>query len=235
MIYCIKIKTIGFLSATLLFSGNLFAQFAIIKDNDGYVNVRNEAQKGNNISDKLDNGFVIYGFQPDNNWVGIDYSKNNKDRSGYVYKDRIKYVSEFTKIPLIKETSAKIVFHKDSLNIIIESKKFDSKTAKLAYLKNDKSILEKINGKKIFGTDGNIPRTTYKLITVTIGNKMIDFPKNAFEDLFEPNFSYMEINYDKKNDILYIASSNGEGAGGYEILWVIEKGKYKERKIAYGF
>lgn len=235
MIYFIKIKTIGFLSATVLFSGNLFAQFAIIKDNDGYVNVRNEAQKGNNISDKLENGFVIYGFQPDNNWVGIDYSKNNKDKSGYVYKDRIKYVSEFTKIPLIKETSAKVVFQKDSLNIIIESKKFDSKTAKLAYLKNDKSILEKINGKKFFGTDGNIPRTTYKLITVTTGNKTIDFSKDAFDDLFEPNFSYMEINYDKKNDILYIASSNGDGAGGYEILWVIEKGKYKERKIAYGF
>lgn len=219
----------------LLLSGNLFAQYAIIKDNDGYVNVRNEAQKGNNISDKLENGFVVYGFQPDNNWVGIDYYKNNKDRSGYVYKDRIKYLSEFTKIPLIKETTAKVIFQKDSLNISIESKKFDSKTAKLAYLKNEKSILEKINGKKIWGTDGDIPRITYKLIRVTIGNKTIDLPKYAFEDLFEPNFSYTEINYDKKNDILYIASSNGDGAGGYEILWIIEKGKYKDRKIAYGF
>jgi hypothetical protein len=219
----------------LLFSNAIFAQFAIIKDNDGYVNIRSEAQKGNNISDKLENGFVVYGFQPENNWIGIDYSKNNKDRSGYVYKDRIKYLSEFTKIPLIKETSTKVIFQKDSLNIVIESKKFDSKTAKLAYSKNEKSFLEKINGKKIWGTDGNIPRTTYKLITVTIGKKTLDLPKDAFDDLFEPNFSYTQINYDRKNDILYIASSNGDGAGGYELVWIIEKGQYKERKIAYGF
>ncbi|MCR4031060.1 MULTISPECIES: hypothetical protein [Flavobacterium] len=219
----------------LLFSNAIFAQFAIIKDNDGYVNIRSEAQKGNNISDKLENGFVVYGFQPENNWIGIDYSKNNKDRSGYVYKDRIKYLSEFTKIPLIKETSTKVIFKKDSLTIVIESKKFDSKTAKLAYSKNEKSFLEKINGKKIWGTDGNIPRTTYKLITVTIGKKTLDLPKDAFDDLFEPNFSYTQINYDRKNDILYIASSNGDGAGGYELVWIIEKGRYKERKIAYGF
>ncbi|CAD0007434.1 SH3 domain-containing protein [Flavobacterium chungangense] len=229
-----KIK-LTFFYIFLLLSCNLFAQYAIIKDNDGYVNVRNEAKKGNNISDKLENGFVVYGFQPDNNWVGIDYSKNNKDRSGYVYKDRIKYLSEFTKIPLIKETPSKVIFQKDSLNIILESKKFDPKTAQLAYLKNDKSILEKINGKKIWGADGNIPRTTYKLITVTIGNKTIDFPKHVFDDLFEPSFSDTEINYDKKEDILYISSMNGDGAGGYVILWIIEKGKYKERKISYGF
>lgn len=235
MIYCIKIKTIRFLSAAVLFNCNLFAQYAIIKDSDGYVNVRSEAQKGNNISDKLENGFVVYGFQPDNNWIGIDYSKNNKDRSGYVYKDRIKYVSEFTKIPLIKETSSKVIFQKDSLNVIIESKKFDSKTAQLTYLKNDKSILEKINGKKIWGTDGNLPRTTYKLITVIIGGKTIELPKNSFEDLFEPSLFNTQVYFDKASEILYITSSNSDGAGGYEIVWIIEKGKYKERKIAYGF
>ncbi|MBS7255596.1 SH3 domain-containing protein [Flavobacterium branchiicola] len=225
---------ITFFFLMLLLSNGSYAQFAIIKDNDGYVNIRSEAQKGNNISDKLENGFIVYGFEPDNNWVGIDYSKNNNDKSGYVYKDRIKYLSEFTKIPLTKETPTKVIFQKDSLNIVIESKKFDSKTAKLTYSK-DKSFLTKINGKEIWGTDGNIPRTSYKLITIIIGGKTIELPANAYADLFEPALSYTEINYNKKDDILYISSSNGDGAGGYELVWVIEKRKYKERKIARGF
>lgn len=227
------IQIISFL--VFLYTNSISAQFAIISDPDGYVNIRSEAQKGSNISDKLNSGFPVYCYSPKNTWISIDYFKNNKDLSGYVYKDRVKYVSEYTKIPIIKQTQNNFIFKKDSLNITFESKKFDPKTAKLTYLKNYKSVLDKINGKKIWGTDGDLPRTTYKLITVEIGNKAIEFPKDAFDDLFEPNFYYTKINYNQKNDILYISSSNGDGAGGYEVLWIIEKGKYKERKIAFNF
>ncbi len=226
-------RTIFFLSA-ILFSANLFAQFAIIKDNDGYVNVRTEAVKGNNISDQLKNGFVVYCFEPEKNWINIDYSKNSKDLSGYLYKDRIKYLSDFEKIPLVKETKTNVVFKKDNLEISIESKNFESNTAKLNFSK-DKSFLEKINGKRFWGTDGRIPKTTFKSITITIGTQTIELPKNAFEDLYEPNLFRTQINYDKSSNTLYISSSNSDGAGGYELAWVIEKGQYKERKVAYGF
>ncbi|OXB16381.1 hypothetical protein B0A68_08280 [Flavobacterium reichenbachii] len=205
-----------------------------MNDNDGFANIRSEARKGNNISDKLDNGFLVYGFQPEDNWIGIDYTKNNKDLGGYVYKDRIKFLSEFTKIPLSKETAAKVTFKKDNFNIVTESKKFDPKTAKITYSK-DKSYIQKINGKEIWGADGNTPKIAYKSITVVMGDKTIEVPASAFDDLFEPNFFSTQINYNKKEDILYICSSNSDGAGGYEVVWVIENGKYKERKTARGF
>ncbi|WP_051951551.1 hypothetical protein [Flavobacterium sp. ASV13] len=214
---------------------NAFAQFAVIKDKDGYVNIRTETSKGNNISDKLNNGFVVYCFEPKNNWINIDYSKNNKDRNGYLYKDRVQYLSEFMTIPLVKETQTKVLFKKDGFDISIESRNFESNSAKLTFLEKDKSILKKINGKAFWGTDGGIPKKTYKSITIVIDNKTIELPKNSFDDLFEPSLYNTKINYDKKNDILYITSSNSDGAGGYEIVWVIEKGKYKERKIAFGF
>ncbi len=224
------------ISILLFFFSNIsFAQFAIISDRDGFVNIRKEAKTGNNISDQLNNGFVVYCFEPEKNWINIDYSKNNKDRNGYLYKDRVHYLSEFTKIPLIKETRSQVIFKKDGIDINIESKNFESNSAKLTFLKNDKSILKKINGKDFWGTDGGIPKRTYKNITLVIDNKTIELPKNAFDDLFEPNLFNTKINFDKKNNILYITSSNSDGAGGYEIVWIIEKGKYKERKIAFGF
>lgn len=219
----------------VFYFNNAFAQFAVIKDKDGYVNIRTEVSKENNISDKLNNGFVVYCFEPKNNWINIDYSKNNKDRNGYLYKDRVQYLSEFTVIPLVKETKNQVVFKKDGVDISIESKNFESNSAKLTFLEKDKSILKKINGKAFWGTDGGIPKKTYKSITVVIDNKTIELPKNSFDDLFEPSLYNTKTNYDKKNDILYITSSNSDGAGGYEIVWVIEKGKYKERKIVYGF
>ncbi|MEN2414942.1 hypothetical protein [Flavobacterium mesophilum] len=218
----------------LLISCKSFAQFAVIKDNDGYVNIRTTASKGSNISDKLNNGFVVYCFSPESNWINIDYSKNDKYKNGYLYKDRIKYLSEFEKIPLIKETPDKVIFQKDSLNFLIESKKFDSKTAKLTFSK-DKSFLQRINGRQFWGTDGDIPKTTYKSITIIIGKNTIEIPSRDLEDLFEPTLFNTKINYDKKSDTIYITSSNSDGAGGYEIVWIIEKGRYKERKIAYGF
>lgn len=55
-----------------------FSQFGIINDLDGFVNVRSSAEKGNNISDKLENGFIVYYFESEENWVNIDYKKKRK-------------------------------------------------------------------------------------------------------------------------------------------------------------
>ncbi|RZJ54022.1 MAG: hypothetical protein EOO44_06465 [Flavobacterium sp.] len=217
------------------FCSKAFAQFAVIADQDGYVNIRNEAQIDSKISDTLHNGFVVYGFEPKNNWVAVDYTKNDIALQGYVYKDRIKYLSEFTKVSPNKPTATKVIFHKDSLSIYIESKVFDSRKAKFTYLKENKDIIEKINGKKFWGTDGGMPKTVYKSIKITKGQKKIDLPVNTFDDLFEPNFFFSHIYYNEKDDVLYIMSSNSDGAGAYEVVWIIEKGKYRERKIACQF
>ncbi|WP_431242945.1 hypothetical protein ACQ9BO_25155 [Flavobacterium sp. P21] len=151
------------ISILLFFFSNIsFAQFAIISDRDGFVNIRKEAKTGNNISDQLNNGFVVYCFEPENNWINIDYSKNNKDRNGYLYKDRIQYLSEFTKIPLFKETQSQVIFKKDGFYINIESKNFESNSAKLTFLEKEKSVLKKINGKDFWGTDGGIPKRLIK-------------------------------------------------------------------------
>lgn len=72
----------------LLFSfSSCYPQFAVIKDQDGYVNVRSSTKVSNNVSDKLNNGFIVYYFEPKGNWANIDYKKNEKELNGYIYKD----------------------------------------------------------------------------------------------------------------------------------------------------
>jgi len=220
----------------LIFNFNFcFSQFGIINDLDGFVNVRSSAEKGNNISDKLENGFIVYYFEPEGNWVNIDYKKNGKDLNGYIYKDRIKYITDFTNIPLKSNLNGKVKLENGNVKIEISETKFIKEKHKLKFYKNEKTQLDKIDNLQIFGTDGNIPKREYKSIQIEINNVKIELPNIALKNLYEPSLYNSKASYDEKNDILYILSSNSDGAGSYEIIWIIEKKKYKNRIEAYGF
>jgi hypothetical protein len=220
----------------LILNFNLcFSQFGIINDLDGFVNVRSSAEKGNNISDKLENGFIIFSMEPENNWAAINYKKNGKELDGYIYKDRIKYLSDFRKIPLILNQKGKAKIESGNIKVEIIETKFIKEKHKLKFYKNNKTQLDKIDDLQIFGTDGNIPKREYKSIKIQIDNIKFDLPNEALQNLYEPNLGNSIAYYDEINDILYLTSSNSDGAGGYEILWIIEKKKYKSRIEAYGF
>ena len=202
---------------------------------DGSANIRSSAEKGNNISDKLENGFIVYCFEPEGNWVNIDYKKNGKELNGYIYRDRIKYITDFTNIPLKSNISGKVKLENENVKIEISETKFIKEKHKLKFYKNKKTQLDKIDNLQIFGTDGNIPKREYKSIQIEINNVKIGLPNIALKNLYEPSLYNSKANYDEKNDVLYILSSNSDGAGSYEIIWIIEKKKYKNRIEAYGF
>ena len=212
-----------------------FSQFGIINDLDGFVNVRIKAEKGNNISDRLENGLIVYCFEPEGNWINIDYTKNGKELNGYIYKDRIKYIDSFLDIPIKTKLNGKVNLESGKIKIEINETKFIKEKHKLTFYKSNARQLDQIDNLRIFGTDGNIPKREYKSINIEIDNVKIELPKSALKNLFEPNLENTTVNYDKINDILYISSANSDGAGGYLIIWIIEKKKYKNRIEAYGF
>ena len=219
----------------VLVSNFVSGQFAIIRDKDGFCNIRSSSEKGNNVIDKLENGHFVYCFETKANWTNIDYTKNNKQLNGQVYNDRLKLISDYQEIPLLTVEKNKIIIGKDSIKIIVTEQNFDRSKYKLTFYKEYKDQLEYINNKKYWGTDGEIPTREYKSMEIHLGAKKILLPKVAIDNLFEPNLEDTQVNYDKANDILYIQSMNSDGAGNYEVIWKIEKGVYKERYIEYGF
>lgn len=54
------------------------AQFVIVSDKDGYVNVRENADTQSKITDKLNNGHLIFCFENKSDWTNIDNTHNNK-------------------------------------------------------------------------------------------------------------------------------------------------------------
>lgn len=226
-----KLLTISF----LLFFKFSFGQFAIVSDNDGYINVREDGTTNCKIVEKLNNGHLIYCFENKGNWTNIDYTKNNKDQNGYVYKDRYKLVSNFPVLTISIKTDNTITLKKDTLQVIMSQSKFEKKKHTFKYVKEYPTQIELIDNKQYWGMDGGMPSTQFEKIIIKVGQKTITLPKSALSGLYEPNIYTAEVNYDKQNDTIYIQTMNSDGAGSYLVIWKVEKGVYKERLIAYGF
>lgn len=220
----------------LLLASNAFSQIAAINDADGYVNVRFKADKNGRIDNKLLNNEVVYCFEPEGNWVNVDYKRNDEDLSGYIYRDRVKFILGFKTIKPVELTESRLVFKSDSLYLEILKSRFDSNKNRLTYKKNNNyQYLYKINGKPFYGTDGGIPKYQYEKVQIVIGHDTLRIPISDYNDLYQPNLHSTYFTCDIKNHIFYLSASNSDGAGGYEVVWVFEKGKYKRRYIYNGF
>ena len=223
-----------------LISNVVFAQaieggaFAVINDKDGYVNVRKEKSVHSKVLKKLDNNTLIFVLEYDKayygNWIYAD-------NEGYIYNDRVKWIEKLPKIAKGITKGNTIVFEGKEIQVTLSTEKFDKSKHSFKYHKEYRDIIEKIDGKPFWGTDGNMPKREYKSIEVKIRGKQVSIPQSAYNDLYE-SYLYTEFNslhYDKDNDILYIVALNGDGAGAYMVCWQIEKGVYKGRKVGIPF
>jgi len=208
--------------------------FAVINDKDGYVNVRKEKSVHSKVLKKLDNNTLIFVFEYDKaqegNWI---YADND----GYIYNDRVKWVEKIPKIAKGIDKGNALVFEGKGIQVTLTSGKFDKRKHSFKYHKEYHDVIEKIDGKPFWGTDGNMPKEEYKSIEVNIHGKQVSIPKSAYSDLYAPN-SYTDFHsahYDKDSDTLYIVANNGDGAGAYMVCWQIEKGVYKGRKVGIPF
>ncbi len=218
---------------------NAFGQFGIIRNEDGFVNVRKSPEKSKNIKDTLYNGQIIfYYIEPKGDWYEIDYEKDTLSLGGYVHKSGFKFLSEFDSIPVKLRTKDKVIFQKDSIKVTLTKMPFIRRNNKLEYGKGEQAwFLEKINGKEYWGSDGGIPTTQYAQVSIEWGDKKFDLPKESLENLYEPNFKYKytAVYFDRKSNTIYINADNSDGAGGYSVLWIIENGKYKSRHLSNGY
>ena len=208
--------------------------FAVINDKDGYVNVRKEKSVHSKVLKKLDNNTLIFVLEYDKayygNWIHPDYE-------GYIYNDRVKWIHNFPQIAKGIAKGNTIVFEGKEIQVVLSTEKFDKSKHSFKYHKEYRDVIEKIDGKLFWGTDGNMPKREYKSIEVKIRGKQVSIPQSAYNDLYE-SYLYTEFNsvhYDKDNDILYIVANNGDGAGAYMVCWQIEKGVYKGRKVGIPF
>ncbi|WP_454880353.1 hypothetical protein [Sphingobacterium detergens] len=217
------------------------AQFAKIIDKDGYVNVREQATLNSAIVSKIAADEIVYAFPDEQfgNWVIVDYTDNQeKNITGYVHNSRIKFVGSYMQIPNISFDDNSTTFRSKDVDVEIRSNKFDYEKNKKYFSSTtyeDYTVTDKFKGQKLWGTDGETPTSHYTSIKATIKGRSVQIPEKEIENLFNVNNEFAACYYDDRNDILYITSVNSDGAGGYAILFKIEKGNYKGRVVTIPF
>ena len=219
----------------ILLTTNAFAQgplgdYAVVKDKDGYVNIRAKENVKSKIVGTLPNNTLVYGFFDKEfnptNWIEVD--------KGYVHQSRLKKISDFRAIE-VKVQGNSIIFDDKDVKVTITKQKFDKTKHKIT--KKGQGSYEQliIDGKEIiYGEDGSLTQDHYKSITVTMKGKNVPIPKSAYDDLHGILYDrYLNrfIYYDEEAEALYIYAVNGEAGLAYQVCWQIVKGEYITRII----
>ena len=216
-----------FLLTTNAFAQGPLGDYAVVKDKDGYVNIRAKENVKSKIVGTLPNNTLVYGFFDKEfnptNWIEVD--------KGYVHQSRLKRIFDFRAI-VGKEQGNSIIFDDKDVKVTITKQKFDKTKHKIT--KKGQGSYEQliIDGKEIiYGWDGSLAQDHYKSITVTMKGKNVPIPKSAYDDLYEISYFSSSIYYDEEAEALYIYAVNGEAGLAYQVCWQIVKGEYKTRII----
>ena len=216
-----------FLLTTNAFAQGPLGDYAVVKDKDGYVNIRAKENVKSKIVGTLPNNTLVYGFFDKEfnptNWIEVD--------KGYVHQSRLKKIFDFRAIEG-KVQGNSVIFDDKDVKVTITKQKFDKTKHKIT--KKGQGSYEQliIDGKEIiYGWDGSLAQDHYKSITVTMKGKNVPIPKSAYDDLYEISYFSSSIYYDEEAEALYIYAVNGEAGLAYQVCWQIVKGEYKTRII----
>lgn len=216
-----------------------YCNFAKIEDKDGYVNVREKGNAKSKILGTIKSNEVVYILEDLNTeWLDVQYKSENKDKSQYIHRSRLKYINTFEQIPVAKYDDKEATFILRDIYVDIKVKKFNYELNKKHFTETkfkDGFTFIKYKGKEMWGTDGTIPQDYYQSIIVTLGNMKIEIPQKDLEDLFNTSNENVECYYDKTDNSLYLHLANSDGSGSYVVLFKFVNGVYKGRQIEIPF
>lgn len=217
-------KLFKILFILLLIAPDILGQFAIINDKDGYTNLRENADIKSKTIYKLHNyELFLYEDSHDNSdWIKVFVPKNKYSLDcdgfsyliGYIHRSRLKPIEELEK------------YKKDNFNFHYYLDTFNFSNKIIDYV--DNKWISKINGRRFFGTDGPVPNIEVTRIDIQVNGNVIQVPQILYQDLFELT---NDFNIYIKDDVYFVQQWNSDGAGGYLLVWVINKNSIGQRLI----
>lgn len=216
---------------------SLFAQtddlhgFAVIKDKDGFTNIRKDADAQSEIVGTIKDSELFYcrSNEGHEDWYEIE----TKDTSGYIHKSRIQSLENLPHEKGSKQVKDTLSFTKPNLSIKIVRANFFKSEHKIVKESSSSPFL--IDGKRVWGVDYGKPRgniQSIQSIDITIGDAMITIPKSELANLFNPHFGSGRL-YFKDKDTFYIVMSIGESLENYDVAFAIKNKKYVKGYIFF--
>ena len=230
------------LIAFIILSANA-QTLAIVNDPDGYVNVRKDGNNKAPIIGQLKSGTIIVLNEEDKSeWKAFDYLSEDEKKfdslavkshiifsPGYIHKSRITRLDGLPRMSYKKGVgfvSLKPVNGVvDTVVLSIKIRPFSRKTHTIQ--RSHDGFVVQIDKKRPWGIDGELPKKEIYDVALTINGNQVPMPKDSYDDLFEPGHD-VDIYYDKMGNI-YLHMLNSDGAGYYDLVWVINNNKLTKR------
>lgn len=213
------------LFSLFIFVTSSSAQFAVVSDEGGFVNVYDEEKEE---LDRLGIDGVVSIKEMGEEWALVDYTKygDYAASSGYIKRSNLIDIASFTEIPLRTDSAHSVVLSLDSVVLRLEAEHFDSLLHVVSYFSDSNRQITAINEEPYWGTRTGLPIRQYKSISCTLNGTSIEFPKEAMFNLFNPHLSLTKAYYDKSKDTIYLVAANGDASGAYSAVWILEDGEY---------
>lgn len=235
-----KFKLIGTLFV-IAFSCNQYsyADFGLIQDNDGYVNVRSSPNLKSQIMIKLRNNEIVSCDLDEGLSEFCLISSPMLKNIGYLYKDRINFFKEYHSVKLLKYYSNQVTYSNKDITVNVQSKA--ARVERKLFEKDTDGYYKYFKNKEFFGTDGDIPDERFSQlnqISIAYKSKVIKLNFNQLEQYFfptkglgSPKNELADFNIYYLNDDIYILNtfSNG-GAATYALIIHIRDGKITDKK-----
>jgi hypothetical protein len=132
-----------------------------------------------------------------------------------------------------------IKFDSDNIHIAVNAIPFNASKHKLQY--SDKYLI-RIDSRSYFGSYSKIPKMAIQLVSVVVDNDTVAIPPAAYNDLYEPNFTFNQGGTRKSYDAVYFSNDKhtmyiyllcNDLMGGYEVTWVIRDKRYVRRIVDF--
>lgn len=213
-----------FLLIALFSQITTFSQIATIQNSNGLVNVHAGTTFESEILYKLELGELFwYGpeYRSDKSaWVEV-YIPTSQFGDGY----EISIVGQIQRKHLLLLDSI-TPYNGDDFNFKYFVSSFDSAGKSIEYI--DEFLPVAINGKRIWGTDGSYPYNQVDSVTCSIESKTIKISPSLYVDLYNLRNEFKIL---KIQDSFIVYGWNSDGAGYYELGWVINKDGVQQRIV----
>lgn len=227
---------IFFTAALLVLNTNASANFGLIFDKDGYVNLREGMSLNSKVIGKVNNNEVISCILEETSskfcFVNLDNGKE-----GYIYKDRVNFFKDYSKIILNKTTSNTAIFKSDKADVKIYSQ--DLRLTEKDFRKSGEKYY--LGNQIVWGVENTIPNNAYSQLSkieIKYNGKDIVIPYDILKGYFFPKKSLSgkseisQFNVYLKGQELYLVNQfNSGGASAYNVVFHIKDHKLKQVKV----
>ena len=230
----------------------LHAQLAIIDDAGGFIHVREGIDAKSKVVDRIRDFevfWIIADADSQSNWKDVAFYRTESQLPedqleafrgklfrnrlwmyGFVQSGKVRMLETLPAVPMVEKSDSVAIFKNDSINISIHISSFDSSQHEVVFKRLPYEL--KIDGIVPFGVMGEIPTAKFSAISYSHDSIRLEFPGEELQDLYLPGKKFWEpAVYCGPRGEFYITSFNSDGAGAYDLVWVIKDGKILHRYV----